>query len=127
MTGATADTADSETKMVAPVDDSRTQIAKKLLADRPNRQKRCLALTHCVMMRWYRAPEIILGEKEYGFAADNWSVGCILAEMLGFSKSYSDKSFEGTGRIAFPGDSCFPLSPILISGQQESSAIGTND
>jgi len=77
------------------------------------------------MMRWYRAPEIILGEKEYGFAADNWSVGCILAEMLGFSKSYSDKSFAGNGRVAFPGDSCFPLSPFRSDNQEEK--IGTND
>ena len=91
--------------------DSRISIVKKLLEDRPTRQNLCLSLTNCVMMRWYRAPEIILGEKNYDFTADNWSIGCILAEMLAFSKSYSDKSFEGTGRIAFAGGSCFPLSP----------------
>ncbi|GAA5848127.1 hypothetical protein JCM9279_007465 [Rhodotorula babjevae] len=35
-----------------------------------------------VATRWYRAPEIMLTFKEYTFAIDVWSVGCILAEML---------------------------------------------
>lgn len=62
-----------------------------------------------VMSRWYRAPEIILKEKEYGFASDNWSIGCILAEMMNFaSDSFEKKTDE---RIVFQGVSCFPLSP----------------
>jgi serine/threonine protein kinase len=31
---------------------------------------------------WYRPPEIILGDAQYGSAVDMWSVGCILAEMI---------------------------------------------
>jgi len=31
---------------------------------------------------WYRAPEILLGEKRYGTAVDMWSFGCIFAEWL---------------------------------------------
>ena len=31
---------------------------------------------------WYRPPEIILGDSQYGTAVDIWSVGCILAEMI---------------------------------------------
>lgn len=34
------------------------------------------------MTRWYRPPEIILVEKEYGPAVDVWAVGCIMAELL---------------------------------------------
>ena len=30
----------------------------------------------------YRPPEILLGAKYYGPAADMWTVGCILAEIL---------------------------------------------
>ena len=30
---------------------------------------------------YYRAPEIILGNSNYGFNADLWSLGCILAEL----------------------------------------------
>lgn len=29
--------------------------------------------------RWYRAPELLLGDKTYGAAVDMWSVGCIFA------------------------------------------------
>jgi len=32
--------------------------------------------------RWYRAPELLLGNKHYGAAIDMWSVGCVLAELL---------------------------------------------
>ncbi|KAK6147370.1 hypothetical protein DH2020_018282 [Rehmannia glutinosa] len=31
---------------------------------------------------WYRAPELLLGVKEYSCAIDMWSVGCIMAELL---------------------------------------------
>jgi serine/threonine protein kinase len=30
----------------------------------------------------YRAPELLLGAKEYSIAIDMWSVGCIFAELL---------------------------------------------
>eukprot|EP01147_Barroeca_monosierra_P009800 gene9800-1994_t len=48
--------------------------------------------THEVVTLWYRAPEIILGVKNYACPVDMWSVGCIFAEMV-------------TGRPLFPGDS----------------------
>lgn len=32
--------------------------------------------------RWYRAPEISLVEKQYDFASDMWSLGCVLFELL---------------------------------------------
>lgn len=34
-------------------------------------------LTIHVTTRWYRAPEVILLEKNYNAAIDIWSVGCI--------------------------------------------------
>jgi len=39
-------------------------------------------LSDHVVTRWYRPPEIILIEKNYGPAVDTWGVGCILAELL---------------------------------------------
>jgi len=66
-------------------------------------------LTGHVVTRWYRAPELILLEKDYGPAIDMWSVGCIFAELLGMMKesaaTYMDR------KPLFPGKSCFPLSP----------------
>lgn len=38
-------------------------------------------MTGHVVTRWYRAPELILMEREYTKAIDVWSVGCILAEL----------------------------------------------
>jgi len=40
-------------------------------------------MTEYVATRWYRAPEIMLSFQRYTKAIDVWSVGCILAELLG--------------------------------------------
>jgi len=48
--------------------------------------------TQEVVTLWYRAPEILLGWRNYTYASDIWSVGCILAEIWG-------------RRTLFPGDS----------------------
>jgi len=37
--------------------------------------------THEVVTLWYRAPEILLGQKQYSTPVDIWSVGAIFAEM----------------------------------------------
>eukprot|EP00403_Amphidinium_massartii_P048352 CAMPEP_0178466592 /NCGR_PEP_ID=MMETSP0689_2-20121128/51984_1 /TAXON_ID=160604 /ORGANISM="Amphidinium massartii, Strain CS-259" /LENGTH=427 /DNA_ID=CAMNT_0020093623 /DNA_START=21 /DNA_END=1300 /DNA_ORIENTATION=- len=65
------------------------------------------ALTGHVVTRWYRAPELILLQKNYTEAIDVWSIGCIYAELLDMldGKRPSDR-----GPI-FPGSSCYPLSP----------------
>jgi len=38
--------------------------------------------THQVFARWYRAPELLFGSKQYGSAVDIWAAGCIFAELL---------------------------------------------
>ena len=48
--------------------------------------------THEVVTLWYRAPEILLGGKQYSVPVDIWSVGTIIPEMV-------------TGQPLFPGDS----------------------
>lgn len=40
--------------------------------------------THEVVTMWYRAPELLLGAKMYCTGIDNWSLGCIMAEMVIF-------------------------------------------
>ncbi|KAH8738652.1 cyclin-dependent kinase 3 [Cryptosporidium ryanae] len=48
--------------------------------------------THEVVTLWYRAPELLLGQRCYNCSVDLWSVGCIMAEMV-------------SGKPIFPGDS----------------------
>uniref|UniRef100_A0A8C9ZY34 Cyclin-dependent kinase-like 2 n=1 Tax=Sander lucioperca TaxID=283035 RepID=A0A8C9ZY34_SANLU len=48
--------------------------------------------TDYVATRWYRAPELLVGDTKYGKPVDVWAVGCLLLEML-------------TGQPLFPGDS----------------------
>ena len=38
-------------------------------------------LTHEILTLWYRAPEILLGQKEYSTPIDIWSIGLIFYEM----------------------------------------------
>jgi serine/threonine protein kinase len=45
-----------------------------------------------VITLWYRAPEILLGSKDYAMPVDVWSLGCIFAEMV-------------NQKPLFPGDS----------------------
>lgn len=48
--------------------------------------------TDYVATRWYRAPELLVGDTKYGKAVDTWAVGCLVGEML-------------CGEPLFPGDS----------------------
>ncbi|KDN36688.1 Pkinase-domain-containing protein, partial [Tilletiaria anomala UBC 951] len=51
-------------------------------------------LTEYVATRWYRAPEIMLCFKEgYGPEIDMWSVGCILAELIGGRPIFAGKDY----------------------------------
>ncbi|KAI0251946.1 kinase-like domain-containing protein [Lactifluus subvellereus] len=38
--------------------------------------------TNCVVTRWYRPPELLLGARNYGGEIDMWGVGCVLGEMF---------------------------------------------
>jgi serine/threonine protein kinase len=35
-----------------------------------------------VVTLWYRAPELLLGFKNYNFGVDMWSIGCVFAELV---------------------------------------------
>jgi len=51
-------------------------------------------LTHEVATLWYRAPEILLGQKEYSMPVDIWSIGCIFYEI-----SHKKALFTGDSEI----------------------------
>ncbi|XP_064423814.1 cyclin-dependent kinase 11B isoform X2 [Latimeria chalumnae] len=48
--------------------------------------------TPVVVTLWYRAPELLLGAKEYSTAVDMWSVGCIFGELLTQKPLFPGKS-----------------------------------
>jgi len=50
-------------------------------------------MTEYVATRWYRAPEIMLSFKCYTKAIDMWSVGCILAELLGGKPLFKGRDY----------------------------------
>mmetsp|Transcript_20158 Transcript_20158/g.37494 ORF Transcript_20158/g.37494 Transcript_20158/m.37494 type:complete len:422 (-) Transcript_20158:605-1870(-) len=66
-------------------------------------------LTGHVVTRWYRAPELILLEREYTKAIDVWSTGCVIAELCGMLRENAATFMDRSP--LFPGNSCFPLSP----------------
>ncbi|XP_067128508.1 cyclin-dependent kinase 11B-like isoform X1 [Centruroides vittatus] len=48
--------------------------------------------TPVVVTLWYRAPELLLGAKEYSTPIDMWSVGCIFGELLSMKPLFPGKS-----------------------------------
>lgn len=76
-------------------------------------------LTKEIVTLWYRAPELLLGEKQYSTAIDIWSVGCIFAEIINktplfmgdsqIDQIYKIFQFSGTpDEISWPGVSLYP-------------------
>jgi serine/threonine protein kinase len=77
-------------------------------AKKPKRKLKRKLSAH-VVTRWYRAPELILMEKQYGYEIDIWSAGCIFGELLLMVTLNSEYSLHQSAM--FVGLSCFPLSP----------------
>jgi serine/threonine protein kinase len=50
--------------------------AKKLDPKKPQKN------TTYICTRWYRAPELLFGVKNYSSKIDIWAAGCIISEML---------------------------------------------
>ncbi|BGP56133.1 serine/threonine protein kinase, CMGC, CDC2/CDK sub [Rhodotorula sphaerocarpa] len=50
------------------------------------------AYTSCVVTRWYRPPELLLGEKRYHTPVDMWGVACVMAEMYHRSPIFPGQS-----------------------------------
>lgn len=92
-------------------------MSKQLIKTKDQRKNIKRELTDHVVTRWYRAPEIILLEKDYGPAIDIWAIGCIFAELLSMMKENSPTFMDR--KPLFPGKSCFPLSPAKQVTEQK--------
>ena len=74
--------------------------------------------THEVVTLWYRAPEILLGARQYSTPVDIWSVGCIFAEMaqgrpLFCGDSEIDQLFKIFKILGTPTEEIYPGSTTL--------------
>lgn len=57
--------------------------------------------TDYVSTRWYRSPELLVGDANYHKSVDTWAIGCIYAEMY-------------NGIPLFPGDSDIHTLKLII-------------
>ena len=104
----------------------KNDMKNRLLKTKDMRKNMKRELTGHVVTRWYRAPEIILLEKDYGPEIDIWAVGCIFAELLGMMKENAPTFMDR--QPLFPGKSCFPLSPATdIQEQRKGFPFSSND
>jgi serine/threonine protein kinase len=62
--------------------DNKVKIADFGLARQYHFNLEKLNMTKNQATLWYRAPELLLGEQNYGTGIDMWSLGCILAELV---------------------------------------------
>lgn len=69
--------------------------------------------TNMVVTRWYRAPELLLGDTQYTTAVDVWSMGCILGEMyhrepIFAGDSELDQPYKVFSRAGAPSQAVWP-------------------
>lgn len=57
--------------------------------------------TDYVSTRWYRSPELLVGDANYNKTVDVWAIGCIYAEMF-------------NGMPLFPGESDLHTLKLII-------------
>ena len=98
-------------------EEKKENLRNRLVKTKDARRNMKRELTGHVVTRWYRAPEIILLEKDYGPGIDIWAVGCIFAELLGMMRENAPTFMDRNP--LFPGKSCFPLSPAKNPTEQK--------
>lgn len=58
--------------------------------------------TEYISTRWYRAPELIIGEVNYNYSIDIWALGCIVCEL-------------SNGQPLFPGKCDIEMITFILS------------
>ena len=60
-----------------------------------------VTLTDYVSTRWYRAPELLVGSKEYDKSIDIWALGCMVPELI-------------SGKPLFPGNTNYEALAYIL-------------
>lgn len=71
-----------------------------------------------VVTRWYRAPELLLSCQGYGTGVDMWSVGCIVAEMLGRKPLFPGRDYVHTLNLV--------CRVIGTPGEEDAAAVASS-
>ena len=92
-------------------EDTKTKVTEESLMDQLfNRSyERSKKLTMRVVTRWYRAPELMLMQNDYGYKVDTWALGCLFAELQGMKKENFASSKDRSP--LFPGKTREPVVP----------------
>ncbi|SCV06217.1 LANO_0H24674g1_1 [Lachancea nothofagi CBS 11611] len=74
--------------------------------------------TSVVVTRWYRAPELVLGDKYYTTAVDMWGVGCVFGELFEKKPILQGQTDVDQGHVIFkllgtPTEEQWPLARYL--------------
>lgn len=72
------------------------------------------SLTNTVVTLWYRPPEVLLGDRNYGPAVDVWGVGCILVEMYTRYPIFSGQTEQR--QLNMISDLCGSITPHVWPG-----------
>lgn len=70
--------------------------------------------TNRVVTLWYRPPELLLGERNYGPPVDLWGAGCIMAEMWTRSPIMQGSSEQQQLRLI--SQLCGSITPAVWPG-----------
>lgn len=75
---------------------------------------------HEAVTLWYRSPDLLLGNTNYGFTADMWSAGCIIGEVASGSALFRGKDSAGQlkcifARLGAPTKRNFPSAALYAS------------
>lgn len=76
----------------------------RFVRGRPISEDHVVPQTGEVQTMWYRAPEVLLGDEKYGMLVDDWSIGCVIAELFRFRMSVSNQRVEPDPLFAGRGD-----------------------
>ena len=87
--------------------------------------------TNEVVTLWYRAPDVLMGSRNYSTSVDIWSVGCIFAELLNGKPLFQGNSNSDQLRKIFkmmgtPSEDAWPGVTQLPEYKRIDPEIGVN-
>ncbi|XP_042904552.1 cyclin-dependent kinase 9 isoform X2 [Parasteatoda tepidariorum] len=73
--------------------------------------------TNRVVTLWYRPPELLLGERNYGPSVDMWGAGCIMAEM--WTRSPIMQGSTEQHQLTLISQLCGSITPETFAGVEK--------